>query len=132
MTPQEFETEVRKLRQLQRRFFRCKKDDPDLKKALSMMSEKEKELFPYIDTVLAIRPEGEAHSEREQFFLLVADMVKKQSDWRRRGGGASWAMYKAKEAESMVDKWLAKWDERKAEEKQRATEAEKAKQTRLF
>ena len=131
MNAKEFEDAVRELRMRQKRFFRCRKDDPDKEKSKMMMRDQENKLFPYIEEVLAARPSGEAKSEREQFFLLVADMMKKQREWKKQGGG-SWAMYIAKDAEKMVDKWLAKWDEQIAEEKRQALEAEKAKQTRLF
>ena len=79
MNAQEFESAVRELRQLQRRFFRCKKDDPDREKAKILMREKEKVVLNVIETVMAIRPRGkQAEGEREQFLLDVAEMLRRQ------------------------------------------------------
>lgn len=132
MNAQEFESAVRELRQLQRRFFRCKKDDPDREKAKILMREKEKVVLNVIETVMAIRPRGKlAEGEREQFFLDVAEMLRRQKDWMKQGGG-HWYMNPAKDAELKVDKQLTKWDERKKEE-EKARRAELMKnQTSLF
>ena len=132
MNAQEFESAVRELRQLQRRFFRCKKDDPDREKAKILMREKEKVVLNVIETVMAIRPRGkQAEGEREQFFLDVAEMLRRQKDWMKQGGG-HWYMNPAKDAELKVDKQLTKWDERKKEE-EKARRAELMKnQTSLF
>lgn len=128
----EFESAVRELRQSQRRFFRCKKDDPDREKAKILMREKEKVVLNVIETVMAIRPRGkQAEGEREQFFLDVAEMLRRQKDWMKQGGG-HWYMNPAKDAELKVDKQLTKWDERKKEE-EKARRAELMKnQTSLF
>lgn len=132
MNAQEFESAVRELRQSQRRFFRCKKDDPDREKAKILMREKEKVVLNVIETVMAIRPRGkQAEGEREQFFLDVAEMLRRQKDWMKQGGG-HWYMNPAKDAELKVDKQLTKWDERKKEE-EKARRAELMKnQTSLF
>lgn len=132
MNAQEFESAVRELRQLQRRFFRCKKDDPEREKAKILMREKEKVVLNVIETVMAIRPRGkQAEGEREQFFLDVAEMLRRQKDWMKQGGG-HWYMNPAKDAELKVDKQLTKWDERKKEE-EKARRAELMKnQTSLF
>lgn len=132
MNAQEFESAVRELRQLQRRFLRCKKDDPDREKAKLLMREKEKEVLNVVETVMAIRHTGkQAESEREQFFLDVAEMLRRQKEWMKLGGG-QWYMNPAKDAERQVDKQLAKWDERKKEE-EKARHAELMKnQTSLF
>lgn len=132
MNAQEFEAAVRELRQLQRRFFRCKKDDPDREKSKMLMREKETVVREVVEKVMAIRPRGKAvESEREQFFLDVAEMLRKQKDWMKQGGG-TWYMNPAKEAEKAVDKQLTKWDEqRKEEEKARQAELSK-NQTSLF
>lgn len=80
------------------------------------MREQEKEVLNVIETVMAIRPKGKkAEGEREQFFLDVAEMLRKQKEWMKQGGG-QWYMNPAKEAELAVDKQLTKWDERKKEE----------------
>lgn len=132
MNAQEFEKEVRELRQRQRRFFHCRKDDPDRPKALELMRSQEKLLLPVIEAVMALRPIGKkAGSDREEFFLLVADMMRKQKEWVRQGGG-SWQMSPARETERLVDKWLSRWDEeRKAEERQRKEELAR-RQPKLF
>lgn len=132
MNAQEFESAVRELRQSQRRFFRCKKDDPDREKAKILMREKEKVVLNVIETVMAIRPRGkQVEGEREQFFLDVAEMLRRQKDWMKQGGG-HWYMNPAKDAELKVDKQLTKWDERKKEE-EKARRAELMKnQTSLF
>lgn len=132
MNALEFESAVRELRQSQRRFFRCKKDDPDREKAKLLMREQEKEVLNVIETVMAIRPRGkQAEGEREQFFLDVAEMLRRQKDWMKQGGG-HWYMNPAKDAELKVDKQLTKWDERKKEE-EKARRAELMKnQTSLF
>lgn len=128
----EFETAVRELRQVQRRFFRCKKDDPDREKSKMLMREKETEVREVVEKVMAIRPRGKnVENEREQFFLDVAEMLRKQKEWMMQGGGR-WYMNPANDAESTVDKQLTKWDERrKEEEKARQAELLK-KQTSLF
>lgn len=132
MNPLEFEKAVREMRRRQRRFFRCKKDDPDREKSKMLMREKEKVVLNVIETVMAIRPRGkQAESEREQFFLDVAEMLRKQKEWMMQGGGR-WYMNPAKDAESTVDKQLTKWDERRKEE-EKARQAELLKnQTSLF
>jgi hypothetical protein len=131
MNALEFEKEVRELRRRQRAFFHYRKDDPSREKALQHMREQEELLRNVIEPVMAIRTSKESHGEREQFFLLVAEMMKKQREWARQGGG-SWYMNPARDAEHTVDKWLAKWDEQKAEEKRRAMEEERKKQLELF
>lgn len=132
MNAQEFESAVRELRQLQRRFFNCKKDDPDREKAKVLMREKEKEVLNVVELVMAIRPRGkQVESEREQFFLDVAEMLRKQKEWMKQGGGY-WYMNPAKEMEKKNDKQLTKWsDARKEEEKVRRAELLK-NQTSLF
>lgn len=132
MNAQEFESAVRELRQLQWRFFRCAKDDPDREKAKMLMRDKEKEVLTVIENVMAIRPKGKAaEGEREQFFLDVAEMLRRQKDWMKQGGG-QWYMNPAKDAEKQVDKQLTKWDERRKEE-EKARRAELMKnQTSLF
>lgn len=132
MKPIEFEEAVRELRRRQKRFFHCRKDDPDKEKAKTLMREQEQVVFPVVDAVLAQRPAGKRiDNEREEFFMVVADMVRKQRDWMKQGGG-SWSMYTAREAEKMCDKWLAKFDEEHREEKRLAAEEERAKQPTLF
>lgn len=132
MNAQEFETAVRELRQVQRRFFRCKKDDPDREKSKMLMREKETEVREVAEKVMAIRPKGKkVENEREQFFLDVAEMLRRQKEWMKQGGG-QWYMNPAKDAERQVDKQLAKWDERRKEE-EKARRAEMTKnQTSLF
>lgn len=97
-----------------------------------LMREKEKVVLNVIETVMAIRPRGkQAEGEREQFFLDVAEMLRRQKDWMKQGGG-HWYMNPAKDAELKVDKQLTKWDERKKEE-EKARRAELMKnQTSLF
>lgn len=131
MNALEFEKEVRELRRRQRAFFNYRKDDPSREKALQQMREQEKLLRNVIEPVMAIRTSKESHGEREQFFLLVVDMMKKQRVWARQGSG-SWYMNPARDAERTVDKWLKKWDEKREEEKRRAMEEERKKQLELF
>lgn len=132
MKPNEFEYKVRELRQRQRRFFNCRKDDPDRKKALELMRETEKELREVIEPVMAIRERGKSsESPRESFFLDVAEMMKRQREWAKNGGG-SWQMNPAKEYEKKVDEWLRKWDEEANLEKTRKREEEAKRQTKLF
>lgn len=132
MNAQEFESAVRELRQSQRRFFRCKKDDPDREKAKILMREKEKVVLNVIETVMAIRPRGkQAEGEREQFFLDVAEMLRRQKEWMKQGGG-QWYMNPAKDAEKQVDKQLSKWDERKKEEEKTRRAELMKNQTSLF
>lgn len=131
MNALEFEKEVRELRRRQRAFFNYRKDDPNREKALQLMREQEELLRNVIEPVMAIRTSKESHGEREQFFLLVVDMMKKQRVWARQGGG-SWYMNPARDAERTVDKWLKKWDEKREEEKRRAMEEERKKQLELF
>ena len=117
MNAQEFEKAVRELRQSQRRFFNCKKDDPDREKAKLLMREKEKEVLNVVETVMAIRPMGKrAESEREDFFLAVDEMMKKQKAWMKQGGGA-WYMNPARDAEKRVDEFLASFDEQRRRQK---------------
>lgn len=132
MNAQEFETAVRELRQLQRRFFRCKKDDPDREKSKMLMREKETVVREVVEKVMAIRPRGKrVENEREQFFLDVAVMLRKQKEWMMQGGGR-WYMNPAKDAELTVDKQLTKWDEQR-KEKEKARQVELLKnQTSLF
>jgi len=132
MKSDEFEKEVRELRYRQRRFFRCRKDDPDRQKALQLMRDQENLLRPYIEKVMQSRPpRRRPESRREEFFLAVNDMLRQQLEWAKRGGG-SWQMNPAKEAEKKVDVFLAEFDEERKAAKQREIEAERAKQTKLF
>lgn len=128
----EFEEAVRELRRRQKRFFNCKKDDPDKEKAKELMREQEHLVWPVVDAVMSQRPPSKRiENEREEFFLVVVDMIRKQREWMKQGGG-SYSMYSAHEAERLVDKWLAKFDEEQREEKRRKMEEEKAKQPTLF
>ncbi len=132
MNAQEFESAVRELRQLQRRFFRCKKDDADRTKALEMMRDKEKEVSGVVETVMAVRPiDKMVESDREQFFLDVVLMLRLQKKWMKQGGG-SWQMNPAKEAEKKVDEWLARWKEEREAEKQRWLEEVQKRQLTIF
>lgn len=132
MNAQEFESAVRELRQLQRRFFRCSKDDADRPKALKMMRDKEKEVSGVVETVMAVRPiDKMVESDREQFFLDVTLMLRLQKKWMKQGGG-SWQMNPAKEAEKKVDEWLARWKEEREAEKQRWLEEVQKRQLTIF
>lgn len=131
MTPQEFEENVRELRRRQKRFFRCRKDDPDREKALQLMREVEKPMRQVLDANRRFCHPGNPKSKREEFFIVVDDMMRKQEQWMKQGGGSGF-MYAAHEAEKMCDKWLAKFDEEHREEKRRAAEEERAKQPTLF
>lgn len=92
MNAQEFEQAVRELRSRQRRFFHCKKDDPDRPKALEQVKEQEKVLLAVIEPVMALRPAHKTiESDRERFFLSVEFMLRKQREWIMSGGG-SWSM----------------------------------------
>ena len=97
-----------------------------------LMREKETVVREVVEKVMAIRPRGKrVDNEREQFFLDVAEMLRKQKEWMMLGGGC-WYMNPAKDAESTVDKQLTKWDERRKEE-EKARQAELLKnQTSLF
>lgn len=120
------------MRQLQRRFFAYRKDNPDRPHAKEMMREHEKVVREVVEKVMAIRPRGKrVDNEREQFFLDVAEMLRKQKEWMMQGGG-SWMMNPAREMEANVDRQLAEWDkQRKEEEKARQAELLK-NQTSLF
>lgn len=132
MNKVEFEEAVKELRYRQRRFFNCKKDDPDRQKALEMMREQEIILRNEIDFVLAVRPRNKAiESDREQFFLDVAEMMRKQREWAKQGGG-SWYMNPAREAEKKVDAMLTKWNEEREAERRRKMEEETKRQMKLF
>lgn len=132
MNKVEFEEAVKELRYRQRRFFNCKKDDPDRQKALEMMREQEIILRNEIDFVLAVRPRNKAvESDREQFFLDVAEMMRKQREWAKQGGG-SWYMNPAREAEKKVDAMLTKWNEEREAERRRKMEEESKRQMKLF
>ena len=131
MTPQEFEENVRELRRRQRRFFRCRKDDPDREKALQLMREAEKPLRQVLDANRRFCHPGNPKSKREEFFIVVDDMMQKQEQWMKQGGGSGF-MYAAHEAEKMVDKWLTKYEEDKAAEKRRAIEEIQKQQPTLF
>lgn len=132
MNALEFEKEVRELRHRQRAFFHYRKDDPSREKAKMLMREKESVVREVVEKVMAIRPRGKrVDNEREQFFLDVAEMLRKQKEWMMQGGG-SWMMNPAREMEAKVDRQLAAWDEqRKKEKKDRQAELLK-KQTSLF
>jgi len=132
MDKETFEKEVRELRCRQRRFFRCRKDDADRPKALELMREQEAKVREEVEFVMMIRPKGKkAESKREQFFLDVADMMAKQREWMKQGGG-HWYMNPAREMEKKVDDQLREWDEEKKSERQRKAEEEAKKQTSLF
>lgn len=132
MNKVEFEEAVKELRYRQRRFFNCKKDDPDRQKALEVMREQEIILRNEIDFVLAVRPRNKAiESDREQFFLDVAEMMRKQREWAKQGGG-SWYMNPAREAEKKVDAMLTKWNEEREAERRRKMEEEAKRQMKLF
>ena len=132
MNAETFEKEVRELRRRQRRFFACRKDDPDREKAKLMMREQEGVVREEVEFVMMVRPKGKPSSgEREDFFLAVADMMRKQQDWARQGGG-SWYMNPAKDAEKRVDEYLKRWDEQREAERQKRIEEEKKKQMVLF
>lgn len=132
MNAQEFEQAVRELRKRQKRYFACRKDSPDKEQCKLLMREKETEVREVVEKVMAIRPKGKmVENEREQFFLDVAEMLRKQKEWMMQGGGR-WYMNPANDAESTVDKQLTKWDERRKEE-EKARQAELLKnQTSLF
>lgn len=132
MNKVEFEEAVKELRYRQRRFFNCKKDDPDRQKALEMVREQEIILRNEIDFVLAVRPRNKAiESDREQFFLDVAEMMRKQREWAKQGGG-SWYMNPAREAEKKVDAMLTKGNEEREAERRRKIEEEAKRQMKLF
>ena len=129
----EFEQEVRKMRQLQRRFFACKKDNPDRPHAKEMMREQEKVVRDVTDVVMAIRPRNKKPENiREEFFLNVVEMMSRQRLWAMSGGGGSWMMNPAREMEVKVDKQLSAWEEERKEELRRRNEEELKKQTSLF
>ena len=132
MNAQEFEQAVRELRKRQKRYFACRKDSPDKEQCKLLMREKETEVREVVEKVMAIRPrEKMVENEREQFFLDVAEMLRKQKEWMMQGGG-SWMMNPAREMEANVDRQLAEWDkQRKEEEKARQAELLK-NQTSLF
>ena len=129
MNAQEFEQAVRELRARQRRFFHCRKDDPDRPRALEQVREQERVLLEVIEPVMALRPKNKTvESDRERFFLSVEFMLRKQREWMMNGGG-SYAMNPAREAEKVVDEQLRQWAEERKEEQRRQAEAN---QTSLF
>lgn len=132
MNKETFEKEVRELRRRQKAFFHFRKDNPNREKAKERMKEQEAVIREEVEFMLMIRPKGKPSSgEREDFFLAVAEMMTKQREWMKQGGG-SWYMNPARDAEKKVDTFLMRWDEQLKEEKSRAMEAEKARQTSLF
>jgi len=132
MKSDEFEKEVRELRYRQRRFFRCRRDDPDRPKALQLMRDQEQLLRPYVEQVMRIRPpRRRPESRREVFFLAVAEMLRQQLEWAKSGGG-SWQLNPARDAEKSVDRFLAEFEEERKADKRRETEAAMARQQRLF
>lgn len=132
MNANDFEKAVRELRYRQRRFFGCRKDSPDRPKALQLMREQEAVVHKEVDHVMRLRPKNKrVENEREEFFLAVADMMAKQREWARQGGG-SWQMNPAREAERTVDRWLAKFDDQHKEEERRKQEELMKRQTKLF
>ncbi len=131
MNKTEFEQAVRELRTRQKRFFRCRKDDPDREKAKKLMREQEQIVWPIVDAVMATRPIGKnAESKREEFFLAVAEMKKRQIEWMKSPG--YYNVERAHAAEKEVDKILRQWDEEKEYERKRASEEELKRQTTLF
>lgn len=133
MNQQEFETAVRELRQLQRRFFHTKKDDPDRQQILEPMRQKEKEVFTVCENVMAIRPNDQTpRSDREVFFLAVVKMMRYQHEWKKQGGGNNHLMFMAKEAEKVVDQQLCNWDELKKKQEAAKREEMLKNQTSLF
>lgn len=132
MNPQEFETEVRKLRQLQRRFFSLRKDDQDRGRILEMVREQEKLVGEVVDIVMARRPTNKKpDNEREAFFLDVTEMLRRQRSWMKYGG-SGYMMYPAREQEKKVDNQLQSWNEQRKEERKKRMEQELKKQTPLF
>lgn len=132
MNATEFETAVRELRYRQRHFFRCKKDDPNRPKAKELMKEQEKIVGEVVDAVITRRPKDKpVQSDREQFFLNVAEMLRRQKEWMRQGGGSCY-MNPSKEAEKKVDAQLSVWDEERKRQHQLRQEEERRKQTSLF
>lgn len=132
MNPQEFETEVRKLRQLQRRFFSLRKDDQDRGRILEMVREQEKLVGEVVDIVMARRPTNKKpDNEREAFFLDVTEMLRRQRSWMKYGG-SGYMMYPAHEQEKKVDNQLQSWNEQRKEERKKRIEQELKKQTSLF
>lgn len=133
MKPKEFEDAVRELRQRQRRYFRCRKDDPDKPKALELMRETERIIHNEVEMVRLIRPKNRAAAnKREEFFLAVALMMDHQKEWMKSGGGNNWASMTAREAEKAVDKFLADFDEERRLEEQRRIEEIKKRQLTMF
>lgn len=132
MNAETFEKEVLELRRRQRRFFNCRKDDPDRTKVIEIMREQESKVREEVEFVMMVRPKGKmAESDREQFFLDVADMVRKQKEWAINGGG-KWYLNPAKEAEKRVDIWLQKFEEKRCEERQRMLYEAHKRQYSLF
>lgn len=132
MNKETFEKEVRELRIRQRRFFRCSKNDPDREKAKELMREQEGKVREEVEFVMMVRPKGKPSSgEREDFFLAVAEMMKKQKEWMQQGGGM-WYMNPAKDAENKVDKYLRRFDDEREAERQRKMAEEQKRQMVLF
>lgn len=133
MNAQEFEQAVRELRKRQKRYFACRKDNPDKEQRKLLMREKETEVREVVEKVMAIRPRGKmVENEREQFFLDVAEMLRLQKIWIRNGGGGGWMMNPACEMEAKVDRQLAAWDEERKEEARKRNEELLKNQTSLF
>ena len=131
MTQQEFENAVRELRQRQKRFFRCRKDDPDREIAIKLMRETEKVLRRVLDANRPYCHPGNPKSKREEFFMVVDEMMQKQEIWMRNGGGSGYR-YPAQEAEKMVDKWLNGFTEEHRKEEHRRKKQIEEMQPKLF
>lgn len=108
------------------------KDNPDKEHSKLLMRKAEKVVLEVTQAVMAIRPKGKtAENEREQFFLDVVDMLRKQKEWMKQGGG-SWMMNPAKEKEKAVDLQLQKWDDKRKEEERIHREELQKKQLTMF
>ncbi len=117
---------------MQRRFFATRRDDPDRTRILDMLRDQEKLVNDVVVVVMARRQQNNGtKSEREVFFLDVAEMLRLQKIWIQNNGGR-WTTGPAKEAEAKVDKQLRLWDEQRAEEQRKRIESELNKQKSLF
>lgn len=122
MNAMEFEEAVRELLRLSAAIYIHPHGSEDRKLAWKRYDRQEAIVADCVDMVMAIRKQNEsAKSEREAFFLLVADLIKEKRLMKQNGYQS---MNKAWGIMSEIRKYLSKW----TEEREAARKAEIDKQ----
>lgn len=124
----EFKEAVRIMRQAQKHYFYLKADDPNKQAAKEAMRSKELPVWGEVERVMNLRNPGQTpKNDKEEFFLIVADLVKAHKIWIRTRYSTDRDF--ARQLEHKVDVWIKADDERIKEQRER----EYAKlQTSLF